>query len=150
MLELDSRRLLLIVVGIQLRSEATDRVIANRLRDAIWLWLHENVEEGERHISPLVCTDVWYTNDRTLHGQPVISVGGPGVNAVAANLYPKLETALAIEDRLVIQLDVQMQELKACIWGMDHQQTGAAAELFEKKYLASFVRAANLQAGPSQ
>jgi hypothetical protein len=138
-IEIDN--LLLIVVGGQLRAEAADRPLAYRLLEAVQAQLHQQIGSTDWPIEPLVCTDILYMNQGELQARPTISIGGPGVNAVSAYLYQKLPTALAIEDKLVVQLDVDFADFRGAIWGVDAQHTLAALELFEQKYLPEFINA---------
>jgi len=139
--DIEIEELALIVVGGQLRAEASDRPLAYRLLDAMQDQLHQQTGSTDWPLRPLVCTDILYMNQGELQQRPTISIGGPGVNAVSAYLYQKLPTALAIEDKLVVQLDVDFDDFRAAIWGVDAQHTLAALELFEQKYLPEFVNA---------
>ncbi len=148
--EVDTERLLLIVVGAHLAAEVADRPIAHGLRDRIEAWVKGDIEgagldqqpsDGESVMMPLVCTDVWYLNHKELHRQPTVSLGGPEVNAVSAFLYPRVPVALSIEKKLTIHLEVEMLDLRAAIWGMDAGHTAAGVQLFEEKYLGDFLGA---------
>ena len=141
MADIDPDRLLLIVVGAHLQAELHDRPLAYRLLDAMQEQLHHQTGGTDWPVTPMVCTDVWYLNNRELQRRPAVSIGGPGVNALSAYLHPKLPTALAVEDQLVIQLDVEMVELRCAIWGIDAGHSNSAAELFQKKYLPDYIRA---------
>ena len=73
-------------------------------------------------------------------GRPVISVGGPGVNALSAQLSDELPTPVAIEDTLVVQMDLEMNDPRCAVWGMNHLDTVRAVDLFiAKGYLNIFV-----------
>ena len=141
MAELHTDELLLIVVGAHLKAEVADRPTAYRLLESVQEQLHHQTQATDWPVTPIVCTDVWYLNNNDLHSRPLISVGGPGVNALSAYLYQKLPTALAVEDQLVIQLDVEMTDLRCAIWGTDAGHSNTAVELFETKYLAEFIKA---------
>ncbi|MBI1375447.1 MAG: hypothetical protein GC159_22255 [Phycisphaera sp.] len=142
MADIDIDRLVLVVIGAELRAEAADRPLGYRLRDTIAGWIAGRVDADPPPLVPLVISDVWYLNNDELHTRPVIAIGGPGVNALSGFLYDKLQPALQIENQLIIQLDVEMQDLRASLWGMNHRQTAAAVELFEQRYLDGFMRAA--------
>ncbi len=137
----DIDQLLLIVTGASLRAEMADRPLAYALGETIQNELHRRTQSTTWPIRPVVCADVWYVNNRQLHDRPTISIGGPGANALSAYLYEKLPTALAIEDQLVIQLDVAYSTLAVAIWGMDRQHSSSAVELFENKYLGGYLDA---------
>lgn len=139
--DIDPQQLLLIVVGGQLRAEASDRPLAYRLLESIQSQLHQQTGSTQWPVVPLVCSDILYMNQGELQRRPAISLGGPGVNAFSAYLYQKLPTALAIEDKLVVQLDVEFTDLRAAVWGVDAGHTISALELFEAKYLPAYVRA---------
>ncbi len=133
--------LLLIVVGGQLWAEASDRPLGYRLLESVQDQLHQQVGSTDWPLRPLVCTDILYMNQGELQRRPTIALGGPGVNAVSAYLYQKLPTALAIEDKLVVQLDVDFDDPRVAIWGVDASHTIAALELFEQKYLPEYINA---------
>jgi len=139
--ELDTDISLLITVGAHLKAELNDRPTAYRLLESVQDQLQRQTGGTDWPVHPIVCTDVWYLNNNELHSRPVISVGGPGVNAVSAYLYQKLPTALAVEEQLVIQLDVDFADLRCAIWGTDAGHSNSAVELFEKKYLAEYIKA---------
>ncbi len=129
----DSRTLLPIVVGANLRCEFSDRPMAESLRDRIL------AQTGIHPPIPVVCTDVWYLQDKTLHTRPTLVIGGPGVNALAAHLSSRLPTVLSLEDCYTIQMDLDLEDPRILIWGFDAQQTAAAVKTFENKYLNLFL-----------
>jgi hypothetical protein len=99
----------------------------------------------EQEIEPavMVLSDLWYLAADALHTIPLISVGGPGVNAVSAYLYKKLPKVMVVDDQLLIQMDLHLQDLRASVWGMNHALTVQALELFQDRgYLERFLSAA--------
>ena len=150
MVEVNTKELLLIVVGAHLRAEKADRPVAYGLKEVLEQWLQGHAPEHSPLVVPVVCSDVWYLNNSELHGRPVISIGGPGVNALSAYYYQRLHTALAIEEKLVIQMDVELTDLRVAIWGADSDHTMAAVELFEKKYLDDFMQGAMIYVEPER
>jgi hypothetical protein len=146
---LDREDLVLIVVGAHLLSERFDRPAAYRLCDAMGAWLAERECEAGHPlgIRPLVCTDLWYLNDQTLRECSTVSVGAPAVNALTAYLADKLPSALAIDNVLLVQMDVETSDTLAACWGVDHAQTGRAVDLFCRKYLDMFMHAASYEPG---
>lgn len=144
--QVDTDRLIWIVTGVQLNAELGDRPLAYRveqeLRDRLAVALPPPGEAELPRLVPAVISDVLYLNNDSLQDRPAISIGGPGVNALAGILTDKLPTALAIENSLVIQIDQEMSEHQQCsIWGMDHVQTVRAVELFlSRGYLDAFVK----------
>lgn len=129
---------LLIVTGSTLRAEQMDRPLAYHLKDVI----EKQLVELSGDLQIVVISDLWYLNSQSLQKIPTISVGGPGVNAVAANLYEKLSKTLIVEERLVIQMDLHLQDLRASVWGTNHDLTVNATELFiDRGHLKNFVSA---------
>ena len=73
----------------------------------------------------------------------MISIGGPRVNAVSARLLDKLPQTLLVDNKILIQMDPQLLDHRACIWGADHQLTLNALQTFiQNKYLKHFLDAA--------
>jgi hypothetical protein len=156
-MQIDTDRLILIVTGAHLFAEATDRPIAYSLRQRILDWLAAHPEStpdshaplsGEPTPRILVCSDVWYLNNDPLRSRPTISIGGPGANALTAFLADKLPSAFAIEDRLVVQADLDFPDVLACCWGTDVSATAAAVDAFCERYLDAFMEAAEAQSHP--
>ena len=141
--DIDTDRLICIVVGVQLRAELGDRPLAYRieqeLRQRLEAALGKPAEGEPPRLAPVVLSDVYYLNNDELQARPAISVGGPGMNALSAMLVDKLPTAVAIEKTLVVQMDLEMDDVRCAIWGMDHLDTVRAVDLFITKYLDRFV-----------
>lgn len=127
--------LILVVTGASLRGEAADRPLAYRLAAEI----RERLGP-ESTWNPLVISDILYINEEALAGQPTISIGGPGVNHLSALLFRELPSVLTIENTLIIQMDIDLADLRCCLWGMNHEQTVEALHLFLRKgYLDRFL-----------
>jgi len=143
MADIDTERLICIVVGVQLRAELGDRPLAYRIEQELKQRLEAalgKAPEGEPpRLSAVVLSDVLYLNNDELQARPAISVGGPAMNALSATLVDKLPTAVAVEDTLVIQMDLDMRDPRCAVWGMNHLDTVRAVELFVAKYLDAFV-----------
>jgi hypothetical protein len=144
-MDIDTDRLIWIVTGVQLKAELGDRPLAYRIEAEVRRLLIECLgkppEGAPPLLAPAVISDVYYLNNSEIQDQPVIAVGGPGVNMVSGNFVEKLPTAVAIENQLVIQMDVEMNDAQCAVWGMDHLSTVQAVELFiVKGYLETFVR----------
>lgn len=139
---IDSDNLLLIVVGAHPRAEVNDRPVAYALKERIERWLGEQFAGEEPPLTPVVVSDVWYLNDTTMRRSPSIAIGGPGFNAFSAYLGDKLPSAFVVDDRLMVQMDLDLSELVACCWGVDAQATGAAVDAFAERYLDGFMEAA--------
>jgi len=133
----DLDRSLLVVVGLDLSAELGDRPLAYRLRDAVAAWCRSHAAD----LAPAVCTDAFYLNHDALHERPVISLGGPGVNALTAHLSPRLPNVLTIEARLTIQMDADFEDPRVAVWGLDRAMTESAVNLFEEKYLQPYLQA---------
>ena len=146
MAEIEIDRLIWIVTGVQLTAELGDRPLAYRVEQAIRGHLASLLDpppEGEPPaLAPAVISDVYYLNHDAAQSRPTISIGGPGVNAVSAAWANDLPTIVAIEDALVVQMDLEMNDRRCAVWGMDHVDTVRAVELFiNKGYLETFVTA---------
>ena len=144
MSDIDLDRLLCIVVGVQLRAELGDRPLAYRLEQDIRTLLDAALgkpAEGQPPLlSPVVLSDVYFLNNEDIQSRPAISVGGPAMNAFSAMLVDKLPTVLAIENTLVVQMDLEMDDPRCAVWGMNHIDTVRAVDLFVVKgYLDMFV-----------
>ena len=146
---IDPSNLLLIVVGAHLRAEVADRPLAYRLQAAVHRWVTGHASElGADAFLPVVCSDIWYVNHPSLQRRPTISVGGPGVNALSAYFTDKLNAASVEENRYLIQLDPEFVDLRASIWGMNHELTVQALDTFQQRYLDGFLRAVGTQVEP--
>lgn len=155
MAEIDIDRLVWIVVGVQLTAELGDRPLAYRIEQQLKERLDASFGVTPAgvvlHLSPAVISDVYYLNSEEAQTRPVISIGGPGVNALSAQLVNDLPTVIAIENTLVVQMDLEMQDLRAAVWGMNHVETVKAVALFvDRGYLDAFVQGVIAQAGPTE
>ena len=129
---------LLIVTGSTVRAEQADRPLAYHLKNVI----EKQLVELGGDLQIVVISDLWYLNSQALQKVPMISVGGPGVNAVAANLYEKLSKTLIVDERLVIQMDLHLQDLRASVWGTNNEMTVNAMEIFiDRGHLNNFISA---------
>ena len=152
--ELDPDRLLWIVTGVQLNAELGDRPLAYRIEREVKARLTELLpaeadDDGaadpdrprQPRLAPVVVSDVYYLNSDDAQRGPTISVGGPGVNAVSASLAEQLPTPVAIENTLVVQMDLEVADVRCAVWGMNHLDTVRAVDLFiAKGYLETFVK----------
>ena len=134
-------RLLLIVVGAHLRAEQADRPLGYRLRDSVLRWQAGHPEAEP--LKPVLCTDLWYLNAQDLMAQPTISVGAPELNAVSAMFANRLPTALVVDQSLQVQLDPEFVTLRACVWGVTSHATASSVDIFETRYLDTFLRSAH-------
>jgi hypothetical protein len=155
-------RLLLIVAGSSIAAEMRDRPLAYRLRERVLVWLdaRESSEGGsgavDSHVNagasakafqpmllqPVVCSDLWYLNDRELDDRPAIAIGDPSSNAATAMFSSRLPTAFLIEQAFRVHLDPEFVERRAAIWGVNTAATASAIDLFVERYLNDFLLAA--------
>lgn len=148
--------LVLIVVGAHPRAEVGDRPwayelarrIDERIRARSSLAPSSHPTSPSR-LSALVCTDLWYLNDRALRARPSVSVGAPGVNAFTASLADRLPTAFVVDGKYAVQFDHDSPDAIACCWGADPALTGAAVEAFCARVLDEFLDLAS-RARPSK
>ena len=145
MSDIDTDRLIAIVTGIQLKAELGDRPLAYRVEQAVREHLATALPRtdpaGPPLLAPAVVSDVFYLNNDEIQRRPTISIGGPGMNAVSAMLVNELPTAVAIENTLVIQMDLEMKDPRCAVWGMNHLDTVRAIETFiAKGYLDTFLK----------
>jgi len=128
---------ILVVTGSVPRAEMMDRPLAYYLKDRI-----DDCGGSDPRRKAVVLSDIWYLQNEAVHEHPVISLGGPGVNALSAALYRTLPPALAIEDVLLIQMDVTFEDRRACVWGMDHDRTKIAVATFaQHRFLGAYLDA---------
>ena len=137
----DTDTLLLIVVGAHLRAEQIDRPLAQALAERIEGWQRQHVEADR--LSPLVCSDLWYLNAAELLSRPTICLGRPGVNAATAYFANRLPTAFVLEQMYQVQLDLEFITMQACVWGVNADATASGLQVFEQRYLDSFLRSAH-------
>ncbi len=131
-------RLLLIVTGSSLRAEEVDRPLAYYLKDQIERRLaadHPAADLGVR-----VVADLRWLHDEPLQAWPTISVGGPGVNALARQWLEQLPLSLAVDDQYFIQMDPDLDDdLHVSLWGMDNPATQIAVSAFVQRFLPRFL-----------
>jgi hypothetical protein len=131
--------MVLIVTGSSLRAEEADRPLA--------YYLQQQVEKAAAALDvfpfdpPLVhvVADFRWLHEDALQVQPTISVGGPGVNAVAHRWMEDVPVTLAVDDQYYIQMDPELDELRASVWGMDNPNTQLAVAVFVERFLPRFL-----------
>src|SRR3954447_17401901 len=131
-------RSLLIVTGSTLRAEELDRPLA--------YYLKQRVEQfqgaGDPPPGPFrvrVVADFRWIHEKKLQALPTISVGGPGVNALARDWLEVVPVTLAVDEQYYIQMDPDLEEARASIWGMDNSTTQIAVAVFLDRYLPKFL-----------
>ena len=137
-----SVRLLLIVTGSTLRAEEMDRPLGYYLKQRIEQSIHELILTGQRDLEDYVVrvvADFRWIHDEPMQNAPTISLGGPGVNALAHRWLEEMPIALAFSDRYFIQMDPNLAEPRASIWGMDNATTQIAVSVFIDQFLRHFL-----------
>jgi hypothetical protein len=135
-------RLLLIVTGSTLRAEEMDRPLGYYLKQRIEHALTEAAATGRRGLDDYlvrVVADFRWLHDEPLQALPTISLGGPGVNALAHRWLEDVPISLAYSDRYFIQMDPELTEPRVSIWGMDNTTTQIAVSVFVDRFLPRFL-----------
>jgi len=135
-------RLLLIVTGSTLRAEELDRPLGYYLKQRIEQALNEATTSGRQDLEGYVVrviADVRWIHDEPLQNLPTISLGGPGVNALAHRWLEEVPVSMAYSERYFIQMDPHLAEVRASIWGMDNTTTQIAVSVFIDRFLPRFL-----------
>src|ERR1700678_1601406 len=135
-------RLLLIVTGSTLRAEEMDRPLGYYLKQRIEQSLSEAALAGRPGLEDYivrVVADFRWIHDEPLQSLPTISLGGPGVNALAHRWLEDVPVSLAYSERYFIQMDPDLSEPRASIWGMDNATTQIAVSVFIERFLPRFL-----------
>ena len=131
-------KLLLIVTGSTLRAEEVDRPLAYYLRQRI----EQSLAESDLDAGPFrvqVVADFRWIHDEPLQDAPTVSLGGPGVNALAHRWLEEIPVSLAVDEQYYIQMDPDLDEPRASIWGMDNASTQIAVSVFIERFLPRFL-----------
>ena len=131
-------RLLLIVTGSRLRAEELDRPLAYYLKQRI----EQHLAEHEESLGPMrvrVVADFRWIHDDPLQKLPTISLGGPGVNALAHRWLEEVPVSLAVDERYYLQMDPDLDDLRVSVWGMDNPTTQIAVSVFIDRFLPRFL-----------
>ena len=136
-----SARLILIVTGSTLRAEEVDRPLAYYLKQQVEQQVARRVAEGtdDEAAQVLVIADFRWMSEEPLQVAPTISVGGPGVNALAHRWFEDLPFSLAVDEQYCIQMDPELAEARASLWGMDNPTTQIAVSIFVDRFLPHFL-----------
>lgn len=133
-----NEKLLLIVTGSSLRAEELDRPLAYYLKRRVEQYAAAHAEE----LGPItvrVVADFRWIHDEPLQRLPTISVGGPGVNALAHRWLEEVPVSLAVDERYYLQMDPDLDDAHASIWGMDNPTTQIAVGVFLDRFLPRFL-----------
>jgi hypothetical protein len=137
--DLETARLLPIIVGAHPRAEIADRPLANRLVAAIRQWQRANIPDEAKRLVPLVMTDLWYLNDRELLLQPSVAIGEPGTNAASAYFGTRLPQAYVVNGQLQVFADLEYLEPSVAMWGLTAHSTRSALDWFISRQLERFL-----------
>ena len=136
-------RLLLIVTGSTLRAEEMDRPLGYYLKQQIEQALSKPGALSLQGIDDYlvrVVADFRWIHDEALQRLPTISLGGPGVNALAHKWLEEVPVSLAYSEQYFIQMDPNLSEPRASIWGMDNASTQIAVAVFVDRFLPRFLK----------
>jgi hypothetical protein len=131
-------KLVLIVTGSTLRAEEVDRPLAYYLKQRIEQYLADHELPGEP-IGVRVVADFRWIHDEPLQSMPTISIGGPGANALAHRWLEEVPVSLAVDERYYLQMDPDLDEPRASIWGMDNPTTQIGVSVFIDRFLPRFL-----------
>jgi hypothetical protein len=134
-----SARQLLIVCGSTLRAEEVDRPLAYYLKQQVEERLRAAVGESSETWQVVVVADFRWIHDDPLQALPTISIGGPGVNALAHRWLEEVPVSLAVDEQYYIQMDPDLDEPRASVWGMDNATTQIAVSVFIERFLPRFL-----------
>lgn len=124
----DTDETVVLVTGSGISAEERDRPLA--------YWLKQEIDRrgsGHPYRRGVVVGDVWYLENRIFHLNPTVAIGGPGANALSAELVSQLPGVWSLEDRAFVQADLEGDPKRACLWGMDLGATSAAVEAFMQR-----------------
>src|SRR5262245_31431312 len=95
--------------------------------------------EGLEDYVVRVLADFRWIHDEPLQNFPTISLGGPGVNALARRWLEEVPVSLAVGERYFIQMDPDLTDPRASVWGMDNATTQIAVSVFIDRFLPPFL-----------
>jgi len=141
---IDTDETILIVTGSDVPAEMNDRPLAYALKGEI-----DRLGAGTAWRGAVVVSDRWYADSRIFHLCATISVGGPGVNAVAAELVDELPMRVERDERTFVQGEWDGESKRVSLWGLDRSATAEAVEIFLREgHCADFLNHAwRLNAG---
>lgn len=131
-------RLLLIVTGSTLRAEEADRPLAYYLKQRVEQYQAEHeTEDGPLEVR--VVADFRWLHDKPLQALPTVSVGGPGVNALAHRWLEEIPISLAVDEQYYVQMDPDLDEPRVSVWGMENDTTQIGVSVFIDRFLPRFL-----------
>jgi hypothetical protein len=137
-MEINPQVLLPIVIGAHPNAELEHRPLGYRLSQVV-AERAAAIFEDSNAIVPLVCSDLWYLNDRALLERPTIAIGDPSMNAATAFFSNRVPTAFVVDGIMRLHVDPELIDLHACLWGIDRDSTASAVETFIERYLDEFM-----------
>lgn len=121
-----------VVVGAHLEAEISDRPLAYALRDRLAARLGADD-------AVVVCTDLWYLNEKAMRLRPAITLGRAEINAAAAWLLQRVPTTILVEGRYRVHIDPELVDFDVCLWGPDARGTRDAVAAFEARWLDAYA-----------
>lgn len=118
---------ILLVVGYGILAEEEDRPIAYGVKHAI-----DTRSKAVDNRGAIVVSDMWILNQEMAPLFPAIAVGGPTVNAFAAQIYDELPVLFTRDQQAFIQMS-QDSSKRAALWGMEARFTREAADVFVRQ-----------------
>ncbi|MFZ5624444.1 MAG: hypothetical protein ACOY71_08420 [Gemmatimonadota bacterium] len=122
---IDSHETVMLVTGSGPAATEKDRPLAE--------WLKAEIDrrgEGHTYRRALIVSDERFFDSRALEPSPAIAIGGPGVNALAAECVGAAPTVWNLPDQAWIQADFEGDMKRAALWGVDATATRIAVEAF--------------------
>jgi hypothetical protein len=119
-----------------------DRPLGYYLKQRIENSLSEATANGRNGLEDYlvrIVADFRWIHDEPLQSLPTISLGGPGVNALSHRWLEEVPVSLAFSERYFIQMDPDLAEPRASIWGMDNTSTQIAVSVFIDRFLPRFL-----------
>lgn len=129
---------LMIVTGSTLEAEAYDRPLAYRVQAEAAALLSGEISDAARRV--VVCGDLWYLNQPFFGAGPVISIGPPESNALAAHLADRLPSLRVVDRQWIIQADPTFDPPWVSCWGSTPENGAAAVAAFMANVLPEFCR----------
>ena len=131
----DIRSTVLIVVGYGILPEEEDRPLAYDLKRAI-----AARGKGTEGRGAVVVTDMWMVNQEMAELFPAIAVGGPGVNAFAAQIYEELPVAFTRDERVFVQMSERAGQARGALGHGPGRDAGGRGALREGRLAGSLPR----------
>lgn len=125
---IDTDETIVLVTGSGIAAEERDRPIAYALKQEI-----DRRGMAQAYRRAVVVGDQWYLQHRIFHLNPTIAIGGPGANAVSAELTGVLPTLFVEQERAFVHAELDGEVKRVVCWGMDAAATAAAVELFVQR-----------------